>query len=459
MAARAPRGTRATSRRHPRGDAHASTTGPSGRHGTNTPRPALDDVLPAQGAIVRRTGGLPKPTPGRHTRGRHTRPRHGAYTTTPGAAPGHATRDHATARTPRRPAARAWHRERTARYAHSFAAFTAREHAKEDRARQPVERCDGALLVVPVVHHPASARGAEALVLTASMATVSGARLLLLGGRFFLALGIATLVPRLTLHGWWPATHIVGERAHGRPATAVMPRRRGTAAPGTAATCSGALAAGARALTARTRNVHRERAAAQQTLSQLGHGLARRIGISQRNEAEAATPAVLVDGQMQLRDGTDPSLFENLGQLIFSAVTREVGEEESVLAIVAISSRASFTRAARWPRRHRAGAGRTIATERPHGDRPPLMQGAVELAASPFCLVFRGQRDETEAASSACLAIAGHGNFRHACPRSLKQLPQLGLIDGFGQARNEELASIWIGHVSRRGGVRGRRFL
>ena len=94
-----------------------------------------------------------------------------------------------------------------------------------------------------------------------------------------------------------------------------------------------------------------------------------------------------------------------------------------------------------------------IAAEGPHGNGPAFVQRAVELAPRAFRLFFRCECEETEAASPACLAIAGHCDFRHACPRSLKQLPQLGFVDGFGQARNKELASIWIGHVSRRGGV------
>jgi hypothetical protein len=83
------------------------------------------------------------------------------------------------------------------------------------------------------------------------------------------------------------------------------------------------------------------------------------------------------------------------------------------------------------------------------------VQRAIQGAPHLLRLVFGRKRDETKTTSLASLAIARHGDFFDARSSGFEHPPQLNLADAFGQARNKELASIWIGHVSRRRGVEG----
>jgi hypothetical protein len=234
---------------------------------------------------------------------------------------------------------------------------------------------------------------------------------------------------------------------------------------------------------------------------------------------------------VQLQNRTHAGFLENLRQLVFSAVSGKICEEQRVFAIISIATCSTFTGTARRTRGNGATAvarppvasatvtlatvtlatvtlatvalptvalptvtlptvswatialpaavalpttiaalptvalpamawpsmGWTVAAERAHGDWPAIVQRPVESAPHLLSLILRGQGDEAKTSSFAGLTISGNGDFRHLAPRCLEQFPQLVFVDAFGQARNEELASIGIGHVSRRGGLENLR--
>jgi hypothetical protein len=82
------------------------------------------------------------------------------------------------------------------------------------------------------------------------------------------------------------------------------------------------------------------------------------------------------------------------------------------------------------------------------------MQRTIQCITDLLRLIFGRQRDEAETASLAGLSIARHGDFFDARTGGLEHPPQLNLAYAFGEARNKELASIRIGHDSRRGGLK-----
>ena len=338
-----------------------------------------------------------------------------------------------------------------------------RAPARESRVRA----AEGTLLLVPVVHEATGAWRSKAFVLAAGVTPISRTNLLLLGRGFLFALArVAPLVPRLALDRRRTAG-FARERTHGRATCAAFatdPWGRRTAAPGTSGCWTIATAAGSWALAPRTRDVYRQRPASQHALAQLGHGFPRGRAVAQRDEAKAPTTPVRIHRKVQLQDGANARIPEDLVQLVLTAVTGQVREEQRVLPILRVPFAADprLRRASRRARgittrpgpRPEATILRPVAAKRPYGNGPPVMQRAVEGVPHLLGLVFRCQRDEAETTSLTGLAIARDGDLFDARSSGFEDPPQLDFADAFGEARNKELASIRIGHVSRRGGLR-----
>ena len=163
---------------------------------------------------------------------------------------------------------------------------------------------------------------------------------------------------------------------------------------------------------------------------------------------------------MELEDGADAGVLEDVGELVVATISRKVGEKERVLSIFAISTTTTTTttdadrRVTRASTRRLRGRTWTVAAKRPNRNRASFMQRAVKCIAHLLGLIFGCERDEPETTRLAGLSITGDRDILDARSGGLEHPPQIDFADGLGQARNEKLASIWIGHVSRRGGLK-----
>ena len=135
-----------------------------------------------------------------------------------------------------------------------------------------------------------------------------------------------------------------------------------------------------------------------ETLAHRDDGLVRCLGGLESHEAEAATPALGVDGKVNALRLFAAVLREQVTHLLLGDVVRQVADVQRAVGGVRTRSSRTTARPARSGARPALAASRRLGRERSYADRAALDERAVERAARGFRLLGRRETHERESA-------------------------------------------------------------